>query len=120
MGSVAEKSDAILLADISPRLEEKNPDGLLELELLSLEQHQIQKTKEINALERIICENREKIFVLGQRLAQDINDLGRDQLIISEIEILKNRIVTRINSATPRESKRSKYWFVAGFDCDAE
>ena len=30
-------------------------------------------------------------------MAQDINDLGRDWLIISEIELLKNRIVTRIN-----------------------
>ena len=30
-------------------------------------------------------------------MAQDINDLGRDRLIISEIEILNNRIVTRIN-----------------------
>ena len=43
LGSVAAKSDAILLADTSPRLEEKNPDGLLELELLSLEQRQICK-----------------------------------------------------------------------------
>ena len=30
-------------------------------------------------------------------MAQDINDLGRDLLIISEIELPKNRIVTRIN-----------------------
>ena len=30
-------------------------------------------------------------------MAQDTNDLSRDQLIISEIEIPKNRIVTRIN-----------------------
>ena len=43
LGSVTAKSDAILLADTSPRLEEKNPDGLLELELLSLEQRQICK-----------------------------------------------------------------------------
>ena len=41
LGSVTAKSDAILLADTSPRLEEKNLDGLLELELLSLEQYQI-------------------------------------------------------------------------------
>ena len=47
LGQCSAKSDAILLADISPRLEEKNPNGLLELELLSLEQRQIQKTKDI-------------------------------------------------------------------------
>ena len=53
LGSVAAKSDAILLADTSPRLEEKNPDGLLELELLSLEQRQIRKKKDILTRERI-------------------------------------------------------------------
>ena len=71
MGSVTAKFDEILLADTSPQLEEKNPEGLLELELLSLKQRQIRKKKGILTHERIIRENQEKIFVLGQRLAQD-------------------------------------------------
>ena len=50
-----------------------------------MNQRQIRKPKDIQARERIIRNNQEKIFVLGQKLAQDINDLGRDQLIISEI-----------------------------------
>ena len=69
--NVAAKPDAILLADTSPQLEEKNLDGLLKLELLSLER-QISKMKDILAHERIIRDNLEKIFVLEQRLDQDI------------------------------------------------
>ena len=97
LGSVAAKSGAILLASTSPRLEDKNLNELLKIELLGFGTTSDSMDKDIFARKGIICNTQEKIFVLRQILAHFMNDLSRNQLIISKVEILKNRIMVRID-----------------------